>query len=46
MYLNGVGTAADEEKCIGMLLKAAKNHYASAHDAERKLMELGVKTEF
>ena len=48
MYLNGVGTISDKEKGIAMLLKAAKNHYASAHDAQWKLREYGINvdTEF
>ena len=48
MYLNGVGTISDKEKGIAMLLKAAKNHYSSAHDAQWKLREYGINvdTEF
>lgn len=42
MYLNGVGTTSNKEKGIAMLLKAAKNHYASAHDAQWKLREYGI----
>lgn len=42
MYLDGVGTSPNREKGIGMLLKAAKNHYKSASDAKRKLGEYGI----